>query len=105
MTRVIGRFAPSPTGPLHFGSLVTAVARWLDARSPGGQWLVRIEDIASPRCVPGADTEILRTLERFGLTWDGEVIHQSGRIDVYREALHKLLAMGAAYRCSCSRKE
>ena len=105
MSRVTGRFAPSPTGPLHFGSLVAAVASWLDARSGGGRWLVRMEDVDTPRCVPGAAADILHTLERFGLTWDGEVIYQSARIDAYREALEKLRGIGAAYACSCSRKE
>jgi glutamyl-Q tRNA(Asp) synthetase len=101
MSSVVGRFAPSPTGPLHFGSLVAAVASYLDARARGGRWLVRMEDVDTPRCVPGADAEILRTLERFGLTWDGEVMYQTTRIDAYREALDKL----RAYPCSCSRKD
>lgn len=102
---MIGRFAPSPTGPLHFGSLVTAVASYLDARANGGQWLVRMEDVDKPRCVPGADVDILRTLERFGLTWDGPVMYQSTRTGAYRDALEKLRRGGFAYPCSCSRRE
>lgn len=105
MNEVIGRFAPSPTGPLHFGSLVAAVASWVDARARGGRWLVRMEDVDEPRCVEGADREILRTLERFGLRWDGEVMYQSARVAAYREALERLKELGAAYACSCSRKE
>jgi len=99
----IGRFAPSPTGPLHMGSLIAAVASWLDARAAGGRWLVRIEDLDRPRCVPGAADEILRTLERLGLAWDGEVVHQSGRQDLYGDALQRLQAH--AYWCNCSRRE
>jgi glutamyl-Q tRNA(Asp) synthetase len=102
---MIGRFAPSPTGPLHFGSLVTAVASYLDARAHGGQWLVRMEDVDTPRVVPGADANILRTLERFGLTWDGPVLYQSTRTEAYREALETLRRTGFAYPCSCSRRE
>jgi glutamyl-Q tRNA(Asp) synthetase len=100
-----GRFAPSPTGPLHFGSLVAAVASWLDARSRGGEWLVRIEDVDTTRTVPGAADEILRTLEAFGLHWDGEVAWQSRRVDLYEAALERLRAQGAVYRCRCSRRE
>ena len=98
-----GRFAPSPTGPLHFGSLVTAVASYDDARSKGGQWLVRIEDLDTPRNVPAADTAILRTLEAFGLEWDGPVLYQSTRLDAYRDALEQLKRGGHVYQCSCSR--
>ena len=105
MNEVVGRFAPSPTGPLHFGSLVAALASWADARARGGRWLVRMEDVDEPRCVAGADREILRTLERFGLRWDGEVMYQSARGAAYREALERLKELGAAYACSCSRKE
>ena len=99
----IGRFAPSPTGPLHFGSLVAAVASWLDARAAGGRWLVRIEDLDHPRCVPGAAEDILQTLERLGLLWDGEVIYQSKRHSLYGDALRRL--QGRTYWCTCSRRE
>jgi glutamyl-Q tRNA(Asp) synthetase len=99
----VGRFAPSPTGPLHFGSLVAALASWLDARAARGRWLVRIEDLDAPRQQPGAAEEILRTLARLGLAWDGEVVHQSARADRYREALQRLA--GQTYRCGCSRRE
>ena len=101
----VGRFAPSPTGSLHFGSLVAAVASWLDARAAGGQWLVRIEDVDAPRTVPGADADILRTLEAIGLHWDGEVVRQSERTPLYEAALERLRAAGLVYRCKCSRKE
>ena len=83
----IGRFAPSPTGPLHFGSLVAAVASWLDARAAGGRWRVRMEDLDRPRCVPGAADSILRQLDAYGLHWDGEVLYQSQRDDAYAAAL------------------
>src|SRR5258708_1548417 len=99
----IGRFAPSPTGPLHIGSLVAAVASWLDARAAGGRWLVRIEDLDRPRCIPGAADEILRALDRLGLGWDGEVVHQSARQDLYRDALRRL--HGHTYWCGCTRRE
>lgn len=100
-----GRFAPSPTGPLHFGSLVAAVASWLDARAAGGAWLVRIEDIDEARSVPGAADQILHALEALHLTWDGEVAWQSRRTDLYETALDALRARGALYRCRCSRRE
>jgi len=100
-----GRFAPSPTGPLHFGSLAAAVASYLDARTHGGAWLVRIEDVDTPRTVPGADRLILETLEAFALHWDEPVLYQSTCTDAYRAALERLKEMGAAYPCSCSRKE
>ena len=100
-----GRFAPSPTGPLHFGSLVAAVASWLDARAAGGEWLVRIEDVDTTRTVPGAADAILRTLEDFALHWDGEIEWQSRRVELYRAGLDTLRAAGLAYRCRCSRKE
>jgi len=101
----VGRFAPSPTGPLHFGSLVAAVASWLDARSQSGRWLVRIEDVDGPRTVPGADREILRSLQAFGLEWDGEVAWQSARTELYEAALRRLRDSGHVYRCRCSRRE
>ncbi|WP_354684128.1 tRNA glutamyl-Q(34) synthetase GluQRS [Cupriavidus necator] len=100
-----GRFAPSPTGPLHMGSLVTALASWLDARAHGGQWLVRIEDIDMPRCVRGADDDILHTLERLGLTPDEPPVWQSRREPHYADALRRLDAAGQLYACGCSRKE
>ena len=100
-----GRFAPSPTGALHFGSLVAAVASWLDARAAGGAWLVRIEDVDAPRTVPGAADDILRALEACGLAWDGEITRQSQRTSRYEAALARLRALGATYRCACSRKE
>src|SRR5689334_3538966 len=99
----VGRFAPSPTGPLHFGSLVAAVASWLDARAAGGRWLVRIEDLDRPRVQPGAAEEILRTLAAFGLEWDGEVLYQSCREPLYRDALQRLEPH--TYWCACSRRE
>lgn len=105
IARYRGRFAPSPTGPLHFGSLAAAVASWLDARAQGGEWLVRIEDVDTTRTVPGAADEILRALEAFGLEWDGEVTWQSRRTRLYEAALEKLRAKGLVYRCRCSRKE
>jgi glutamyl-Q tRNA(Asp) synthetase len=100
-----GRFAPSPTGALHFGSLVAAIASWLDARHAHGEWLVRIEDIDETRTVPGAADDILRTLEAFGLAWDGAVEWQTQRKPLYEAALGKLRVEGLAYRCRCSRKE
>ncbi len=108
MTRApgyVGRFAPSPTGPLHFGSLVAAVASWLDARAAGGRWHLRIEDVDAPRTAPGAEDSILRTLEALGLAWDGPVVRQRERLDRYEEALADLRARGLVYRCRCSRKE
>ena len=100
-----GRFAPSPTGPLHFGSLVAAVGSYLDARAHGGEWLVRMEDIDTPRNVPGAAEGILATLESYGFEWDGPVLWQSQRLVAYAEALARLQAAGLAYGCACSRKE
>jgi glutamyl-Q tRNA(Asp) synthetase len=100
-----GRFAPSPTGPLHAGSLVAALASWLDARAHGGTWLVRIEDVDTPRCVPGADEEILRQLAACGLLPDEAPAWQSQREPLYQEALDKLVAQGNAYACGCSRKD
>ncbi len=100
-----GRFAPSPTGPLHFGSLVAAVGSYLDARAHGGEWLLRIEDVDEPRTVPGAADGILRTLEGFGFEWDGEVVAQSRRLDLYHAALVRLQLNGDVYPCACSRSE
>jgi glutamyl-Q tRNA(Asp) synthetase len=100
-----GRFAPSPTGPLHFGSLVTALASYLDAKHNQGKWLVRIEDIDVPRTIPGAAEDILQTLERFGLQSDEPVLYQSLRASHYEAALQTLKLSGAAYPCTCSRKE
>lgn len=100
-----GRFAPSPTGPLHLGSLAAAVGSWLFSRSAGGEWLVRMEDLDGPRVVPGAADEILRALERYGLAWDGEVAVQSRRTALYEEALARLRAAGLAYDCACTRAE
>jgi glutamyl-Q tRNA(Asp) synthetase len=100
-----GRFAPSPTGPLHFGSLVTAIGSYLDAKHHQGKWLVRIEDLDTPRTVKGAADEILSTLEAYGLHWDGNIIYQSQRTAAYEEAFHRLNETGAVYPCACSRKE
>jgi glutamyl-Q tRNA(Asp) synthetase len=99
----VGRFAPSPTGPLHIGSLATAVASFLHARQASGSWLVRIEDIDPPREMPGAADEILRTLEACELFWDGPVVYQSARSHVYDAACSRLLKAGLAFRCSCAR--
>ncbi len=103
--RYVGRFAPSPTGPLHFGSLVAAVGSWLDARARGGTWLVRMEDVDETRTVPGAADGILRSLEAFGLHWDGAVEWQSARKPLYATALDRLRDLGWTYRCACSRRE
>jgi glutamyl-Q tRNA(Asp) synthetase len=100
-----GRFAPSPTGPLHFGSLVAAVGSYLDARQHSGEWLVRMEDLDPPREVPGAADDILRTLERYGLHWDGEVIYQGRRHSEYQQALEQLDTCGWLYGCACTRRE
>jgi len=100
-----GRFAPSPTGPLHFGSLVSALASWLDARAHRGAWLVRIEDIDGPRTVPGAAEDILATLERFGMSADEPPLWQSERTARYQHALEQLKSAGLVYPCGCTRKE
>ena len=101
----IGRFAPSPTGLLHIGSLLTALASYADARAHGGRWLVRMEDLDPPREMAGAADDILRTLEAFGFEWDGGVAYQSRRYDLYHEALGRLKAKGLVYPCDCSRKD
>lgn len=100
-----GRFAPSPTGLLHIGSLLTAAASYADARSNGGKWLVRMEDLDPPREMPGAASHILHTLEAFGFEWDGEVAYQSRRYALYEETLCRLQTAGLVYPCHCSRKD
>ena len=103
--QIVGRFAPSPTGALHSGSLVAAVGSYLMAKRDGGRWLLRLDDLDTSRQVPGMSDDILRTLELFGLFWDGEVARQSGHLEEYRHAFDALLRMGALYPCGCSRKE
>jgi glutamyl-Q tRNA(Asp) synthetase len=103
--RYVGRFAPSPTGLLHAGSLVAALASWLDASAHGGQWLVRIEDVDTPRCVNGAAQTILEQLATCGMTPNGPVLWQSERHAAYQSALDQLIARGWAYPCACSRKD
>jgi glutamyl-Q tRNA(Asp) synthetase len=100
-----GRFAPSPTGPLHFGSLVAALGSYLDARAYGGAWLVRMEDLDRPREVPGAADAILRALDSFGFEWDGQILYQSSRTDAYAEAIGSLRGSGLVFPCGCSRRE
>ncbi len=102
---VVGRFAPTPSGPLHFGSLLAALASWLDVRARGGRWLLRIEDIDPPRCPPGASDTIIRQLDAFGLYHDGAIDYQHDHGSDYRQALDTLVELGMAYPCSCSRKE
>lgn len=101
----IGRFAPSPTGPLHFGSLIAAVASYAEARKQHGRWLVRMEDLDKPREIAGAADHILHTLSAFGFEWDTDVIYQSERSSYYQAAFDELLSKGYIYPCSCSRKE
>ncbi|CAG9221853.1 Glutamyl-Q tRNA(Asp) synthetase [Paraburkholderia sabiae] len=105
MTTYRGRFAPSPTGPLHIGSLVSALASWLDARARRGTWLVRIEDIDGPRTVPGAAEDILDTLTRFGMVADEPPVWQSQRMALYQREFGRLQTTGLAYPCGCTRKE
>jgi glutamyl-Q tRNA(Asp) synthetase len=101
----VGRFAPSPTGPLHAGSLVAALASWLDARAHGGKWLLRIEDVDTPRCVPGTDRLIIDQLAACGLQADDAPLWQSTRGTAYQQALDRLLAAGWAYPCGCTRRD
>jgi glutamyl-Q tRNA(Asp) synthetase len=101
----VGRFAPSPTGPLHLGSLLAATGSYLDARTQGARWLVRIEDLDTARVVPGCADEHLRVLEAFGFEWDGEILRQSTRREAYRATLAGLESAGRIFQCSCSRKE
>ena len=101
----VGRFAPSPTGPLHFGSLIAALASYLDARHHGGKWLVRIEDLDTTRCKPQWTSSILHTLEALGFEWDGEIVTQSARTAHYQSALARLREKQLLYTCTCSRKE
>jgi len=101
----VGRFAPSPTGSLHLGSLVAALGSFVDARSRGGRWLLRMEDLDAARVIKGCADQMLRTLEALGLTWDGEVACQSERTAHYRQALERLAALGLTFECSCSRSE
>ena len=101
----VGRFAPSPTGPLHFGSLLAAAASYLQARHLGGRWLLRIEDIDPPREQPGAATRIIEALKRYGFEWDGPIIYQSASKAAHAEALKRLLETGNAYPCGCSRRD
>src|SRR5262245_43653916 len=100
-----GRFAPTPSGPLHFGSIVAAVGSYLEARAHGGEWHLRIDDLDPPRVAPGAADSILRCLEQLGFEWDGPVIHQSQRARAYHAALHQLRQRGVVYPCACTRKE
>ena len=100
-----GRFAPSPTGPLHIGSLIAAVGSYLEARTHDGVWRLRMEDLDPPREMPGAADQILRTLETYGFEWDGDVVYQSQRTSWYEDALAQLRQRGLLYPCGCTRKE
>ncbi len=104
-TAYVGRFAPSPTGPLHFGSLVTAVASYVDARAVGGQWLLRIEDVDTTRCTMAAEQEIIAQLAGFGFEHDGAIIAQRERASLYRDALQRLQSDGRLYACRCTRSQ
>ncbi|ALI08276.1 MULTISPECIES: tRNA glutamyl-Q(34) synthetase GluQRS [Pseudomonas] len=105
MTAYIGRFAPTPSGHLHFGSLVAALASYLDARAVDGRWLLRMEDLDPPREEPGAQAAILKALESYGFEWDGEMVRQSERHDAYDQVINRLFSQGLAYACTCSRKQ
>lgn len=102
---VIGRFAPSPTGPLHFGTLLAALGSYLLAKCSGGGWVLRVEDLDPPRVVPGAADTMLRLLEQLGFEWDGEIIYQSQRYERYRQVLEQLRGDGRVFDCSCTRRE
>jgi glutamyl-Q tRNA(Asp) synthetase len=102
---VVGRFAPSPTGPLHAGSLVAAMASWLDVRARGGHWLVRIEDLDAPREIAGSSDDQVATLAAYGFRWDGAIVRQSARGAVYEAAFEHLRASGLIYPCGCTRRE
>lgn len=104
-TPYIGRFAPSPTGPLHFGSLIAAIASYLEAKTQHGHWLVRMEDVDELRNVKGAADDILHTIENYGFEWDGDIIYQTQRKDAYADALQTLIDNELIYRCTCSRKK
>lgn len=101
----IGRFAPSPTGPVHFGTLVAAVASYLQAKKNNGKWIIRMEDVDITRKVAGADIDILNTLEAFGFEWDGAIIYQSKQSEYYQQALYQLSSQGLIFPCLCSRKQ
>jgi len=105
MRAYVGRFAPSPTGPLHFGSLVAALASYMEAKAANGKWRLRMEDLDKPREQPGAADDIQRALDRLGLHWDGPVLYQSRREERYRAALDDLVRRGFAYPCACTRRE
>lgn len=100
-----GRFAPTPSGPLHFGSIVAALGSLADARAHGGTWRLRMDDLDPPRVVAGAADDILRTMDAFGLHWDGPVVHQSDRMDAYADAAGALGRAGLTYRCTCTRRD
>jgi glutamyl-Q tRNA(Asp) synthetase len=104
LSPVTGRFAPSPSGPLHFGSLVAALASFCQAKSQNGRWLLRIEDVDTPRVVAGASEQLQRDLDAFGFEWDGEVLYQSNQFGQYQFHLDRLLDLGACYACECSRR-
>ncbi len=102
---VVGRFAPSPTGPLHFGTLLAALGSYLQAKCCAGRWLVRIEDLDPPRVVPGAADAMLRLLEHLGFAWDGEIIYQSHRFERYQQVLEQICEQGEVFACNCTRRE